>query len=201
VSDGWGGDAAELYILIDDALSETVGDDIAEWVQLVSKANGRDDVSNLYREFLRLGSEEGNTGIPKRRRVIASELRRKDLTAEQRAAFEAELSALPDAAALKRQKVNAQKRLREWYQKNVDPANDSASYQEIGAALRSLSKTKGAGGRIAEDASAREMITWLKTSLERVETAARKQRASTKWLTQAADPFLDPEKMVIGEIT
>lgn len=196
--DGWGGDAAELYILIDDALSETVGDDIAEWAQLVSKVNGRDDVSNLRREFLRLGSEEGNTGIPKRRRVIASELRRKDLTAQERAAFEAELSALPDAAALKRQKVNAQKRFREWYQKNVDPANDSASYQEIGQALRFLSKTEGVGGRIAEDASAREMITWLKSSLERVETAARKQRASTNWLTQAADPFLDPEKMVIG---
>jgi hypothetical protein len=197
-ADGWSGDPADLYTLIDNALSANNGDDMAEWVTLLSKVNGREDVSNMKRLFLRLGSEEGNTGIPKRKRVINSKLRSKTITAEERTSLEAELSALPDNATLKRQKDSVVKVWRDWYAKHVDPTNETASYQEIGSAIRELTKTNITTGRLSEDASVREMLTWLKASQERVATAGKQSSKSRTWLTVAQDPFVDVSKIVIG---
>ena len=195
---GWSGDPADLYRMIDDALSATTGDDMAEWVTLLSRVNGREDITNMKRLFLRLGSEEGNTGIPKRRRAINSELRSKTLTAEQRTSLEAELSALPDKVSLKKQKDAAVKIWRDWYAKYIDPTNETASYQEIGAAIRERTKTDITTGRLSEDASVREMVTWLKASQERVSTAAKQSGKSRSWLTVAQDPFVNVEKLAIG---
>ena len=195
---GWSGDPADLYRMIDDTLSATTGDDMAEWVTLLSRVNGREDVTNMKRLFLRLGSEEGNTGIPKRRRTINSELRSKTLTAEQRTSLEAELSALPDKVSLKKQKDAAVKVWRDWYAKYIDPTNETASYQEIGAAIRERTKTDITTGRLSEDASVREMVTWLKASQERVATAAKQSGKSRSWLTVAQDPFVDVNKLAVG---
>lgn len=196
--DGWGGDPADLYVLIDNALSKTAGDDIYDWVSLVNKVNGREDVYNIRREFLRLGGTEGNSGIPKRIRAINSKLRSKTLSAEERISLEAEKAALPSEALLKSRKKAASVRWSEWYKTNVDQSVEKATYKQLEDVLRARAQIKTTGGRLSEDASSREMITWLKTTLERIDDAFKKQSGTTGWLTGAADPFVDVNTMLIG---
>lgn len=187
----WDGRTDELYELILRRLNPTnKNGEAAEWSGILRTINGRSDASRMLATLRHYGGYDGNSGVPLKRRKLRSQLRQRSISVEERAALEAELASLPDNAALNKSKKKfLEENLRPWYRAHIDASNEKPSLQEIQAALLPLSKVKAGGGRLAEDASAREMISWVRESVERIDSALNTQSKSASWITAAADPF------------
>jgi hypothetical protein len=184
----WVGREKELYDTIIRAINPKGMDGApAEWAHILSRVSGRADASRLRTKILHYGD---NSGVALKRRKLRSQLNSKNLTAEERLAIKAEYDALPDAATMNAEKKRfLNEELRPWYKANWDGTKENPSWGEIAAAVSSLHKIKSGGGRLAEDASARELRSWVKDAVDKLESGARNSIGKTGWLYDAADPY------------
>lgn len=192
-------DALGLYEFLERRL-RTFDDEgrMHPWAEVLQRSNGRADATRLYKELQRMGGEKGNSGIPKLRRQLQSDLRLETLTPEERAAKQARLDALPDGKVLSKMKRKYLERvLRPWYKAHIDPLAEYASYGEIQKALKQFVGIKGTG-RLDEDASVAEMLAWVNATRDRVVSASRSSMTSGRWIEEASDPFVDVSALVFG---
>lgn len=197
----WQGREAELYDLITKEIASPDSKS-AGWVDAISRANGRADADRLYKQMQELGVTGTKSGIPNTRAKLAQKLKDKTLSEAERAAITARLNSLPTGPALKAMRDKFKKEiLRPWYLKNVDSTATKATYQEMAAALKSMTTLKTDVGRLAEDASVSKMKTWLEETYSRLLSAEKTAGKNSEWLRQAQDPFLDLNKFTFGKGT
>lgn len=184
----WVGREQELYDLIIKTINPRgMADEPTEWASILSRVSGRADASRLRTKILYYGN---NSGVALKRRKLRSQMNKKGITAEERLALKAEYDALPDANKLKAEKRRfIEEELRPWYRANVDGTVDNPSWEQMNDAIEPLSKVKSGGGRLAEDASARELYSWVKDATEKISDGMRNSIGKTGWMYDAADPY------------
>ena len=180
----WTGREAELFDVINKAINGSGA------APVVSKFGNRSDAKRLLREWrIRggVGKDTGQAGqlLKTRRGLVAG-------TAEY-GAVEKQI------VELSKERVRfITEELVPWYYAAYGDNGLVPTNPEIMEALKTLSEVKTNYGNLAADATARDQIKWVRTVIKTMEDHQLDFNRNSRWLTDAADPFINLDNLIIG---
>ena len=182
----WTGREAELFDVINKAINGSGAGAV------VSKFGNRSDAKRLLREWrIRggVGKDTGRAGqlLKERRALIEGTPRYEQV---QKEIFE-----------LSQERVRfTTEQLVPWYYAAYGDNGLVPTNPEIMEALKTLAEVKTNYGNLAADATARDQIKWVRTVIKTMEDHQLDFNRNSRWLSDAADPFINLDNLVIGGV-
>ena len=183
----WTGRESELF----DVINKAIGDSGA--APVIGKFGNRGDAKRLLREWRIRGGLGKDTGqaaqLLKQRRALTA-------GTPEYAAVEKQITELG------RERVTfITEQLVPWYRSAYGDDGVIPTNAELMEALKTLSEVKTNYGTLASDVPAKDQIKWVRTVLKMMEDHQSDYNKNSRWLSSAADPFIDVNNLVIGGVS
>ena len=182
----WTGREAELFDVINKAINGSGAGAV------VSKFGNRSDAKRLLKEWrIRggVGKDTGRAGqlLRERRGLIEGTPRYEQVQKE--------------ISELSQERVRfTTEQLVPWYYATYGDNGLVPTNPEIMEALKTLSEIKTNYGNLAADATARDQIKWVRTVIKTMEDHQVDFNKNSRWIIDAADPFINLDNLVIGGV-